>query len=277
MDTPATSPQHLEHLQAIERTYGIKVLLAVVTGSRMWGFAEENSDYDVRFVYRFADPVHYTSFEHIGQNYKDTIHWQTEDRQFDYTGWDLPKYLRHIAAHSMSVVEMTCSPLVLVNAAIDGNPGNFKETMTAHLEGYLNPACLHNAFRGMLLSKKCCGLETVKRALYSARLLLQLASLDRHSEPVSLASCTFLDLLEGSEWGMEDKALMRSLLEAKVKLGQGGEAPAKEIQQTLAKKMNEHRAAANANTDAIPGTSLDVDAKARANLRTILMKVASLF
>ena len=41
----------LEELRRIEDTENVKVLLAVESGSRAWGFASPDSDYDVRFIY----------------------------------------------------------------------------------------------------------------------------------------------------------------------------------------------------------------------------------
>ena len=41
----------LQRLKDIESKYDVKVLLAVESGSRAWGFASKDSDYDVRFVY----------------------------------------------------------------------------------------------------------------------------------------------------------------------------------------------------------------------------------
>lgn len=40
-----------ENLDAIETKYDVKILLAVESGSRAWGFASLDSDYDVRFIY----------------------------------------------------------------------------------------------------------------------------------------------------------------------------------------------------------------------------------
>ena len=38
-------------LQDIEKQQNVKILLAVESGSRAWGFASPDSDYDVRFIY----------------------------------------------------------------------------------------------------------------------------------------------------------------------------------------------------------------------------------
>ena len=44
----AAIQQELAH---IEREYNVRVLYAVESGSRAWGFASRDSDYDVRFIY----------------------------------------------------------------------------------------------------------------------------------------------------------------------------------------------------------------------------------
>jgi predicted nucleotidyltransferase len=41
----------LHRIRAAEKEHGVKVLLAVESGSRAWGFESPNSDYDVRFIY----------------------------------------------------------------------------------------------------------------------------------------------------------------------------------------------------------------------------------
>ena len=41
-----------EKLREIENEHNVKVLLAVESGSRAWGFASPDSDFDVRFIYK---------------------------------------------------------------------------------------------------------------------------------------------------------------------------------------------------------------------------------
>ncbi|MFO5695585.1 DNA polymerase beta superfamily protein, partial [Klebsiella pneumoniae] len=45
-------------LDRIEKKYGVKIIYACESGSRGWGFASTNSDYDVRFIY-VNHPSHY--------------------------------------------------------------------------------------------------------------------------------------------------------------------------------------------------------------------------
>ena len=50
-----------EYLTNVSETHKVNILYAAESGSRAWGFASDNSDYDIRFIY--ARPVaHYLSF-----------------------------------------------------------------------------------------------------------------------------------------------------------------------------------------------------------------------
>ena len=41
----------LRKLNEIEERENVRILMAVESGSRAWGFASQDSDYDVRFIY----------------------------------------------------------------------------------------------------------------------------------------------------------------------------------------------------------------------------------
>ena len=41
----------LEELRKIEEQENVKIIMAIESGSRAWGFALPDSDYDVRFIY----------------------------------------------------------------------------------------------------------------------------------------------------------------------------------------------------------------------------------
>lgn len=82
-----------QELDKIEKKFNIKILYAVESGSRGWGFSNENSDYDVRFIY--VRPLNdYLSIE----NKRDVIDiHDLGDRDYkydlDFSGWDITKTL----------------------------------------------------------------------------------------------------------------------------------------------------------------------------------------
>lgn len=75
-------------LKEIEQKENVKIIMAVESGSRAWGFASPDSDYDVRFVY-VRRPEDYLRLEKT----KDVIEWQLDD-VLDINGWDLKKALQ---------------------------------------------------------------------------------------------------------------------------------------------------------------------------------------
>ena len=48
-----------ERLSRIEQEHEVKILLAIESGSRAWGFASPDSDWDVRFIYVHREPWYF--------------------------------------------------------------------------------------------------------------------------------------------------------------------------------------------------------------------------
>ena len=94
------------HLLDIEREYGVKVLLAVESGSRAWGFESKNSDWDVRFIY-VHKPEWYLSVEEK----RDVIERMYED-DVDLAGWELRKALSLLRKSNPSILEWINSPKI---------------------------------------------------------------------------------------------------------------------------------------------------------------------
>lgn len=93
-------------LDALEVERGVRVLLAVESGSRAWGMASPDSDYDVRFVY----VRHVADYLRL-ENLRDTIEWKL-DETLDITGWDLAKFLRLLRGSNPTAYEWLSSPIV---------------------------------------------------------------------------------------------------------------------------------------------------------------------
>lgn len=93
-------------LDRTERDEGIKILYAVESGSRAWGFASTDSDWDVRFIY-LQRPEWYLSV----QSRPDFMQCLPSDL-LDIAGWELRKTLRLFARCNPSLLEWLHSPIV---------------------------------------------------------------------------------------------------------------------------------------------------------------------
>ena len=69
-------------LKNIQEKENIKIIFAVEIGSRAYGYASPNSDYDVRFIY-VRTAKDYLKLTNI----KDTI--EEKEEGLDIVGWDL--------------------------------------------------------------------------------------------------------------------------------------------------------------------------------------------
>ncbi len=94
-------------LDELERAEGVRVLYAVESGSRAWGFPSPDSDYDVRFVYVRELRDYLT----LRPRRKDTIEWVV-DETFDVCGWDLSKALQLAHKGNLFLFEWARSPVV---------------------------------------------------------------------------------------------------------------------------------------------------------------------
>ena len=96
----------IQKLAEIERTENIKILHAVESGSRAWGFPSPDSDYDVRFIY-VRNPEFYLKLEKT----RDVIELPIND-MLDINGWDLNKTLRLLHSSNPTLFEWMSSPVV---------------------------------------------------------------------------------------------------------------------------------------------------------------------
>ena len=96
----------MEKLAEIEKDEGIRILHAVESGSRAWGFPSPDSDYDVRFIYVRA-PEFYLKLEKT----RDVIELPIND-MLDINGWDLNKALRLLHSSNPTLFEWMSSPVI---------------------------------------------------------------------------------------------------------------------------------------------------------------------
>ena len=93
-------------LEEIEKQEHVKIILAIESGSRAWGFESADSDYDVRFIY-VREPEMYLRLDAV----RDVIEWQL-DEVFDISGWDIKKALQLLYKSNPTLFEWINSPIV---------------------------------------------------------------------------------------------------------------------------------------------------------------------
>ncbi|QEI04965.1 nucleotidyltransferase domain-containing protein [Pigmentiphaga aceris] len=100
----------LKHLAELETQHQVTVLFACESGSRGWGFASPDSDYDVRFVYVNRLPWYLTV-----DPGRDVIELPISG-ELDINGWDLRKALTLLRASNPTLLEWLRSPVVYQRA-----------------------------------------------------------------------------------------------------------------------------------------------------------------
>ena len=99
-------------LNDLEEEFNIEILYAVESGSRAWGYNNQYSDYDIRFIYRKPLEeyltIHPTRDVIDYQNLKD---WKF-DYPLDFSGWDIRKDLWLHFKSNPNLREWIDSPIV---------------------------------------------------------------------------------------------------------------------------------------------------------------------
>jgi len=93
-------------LKRIQKQHNIKVLYAVESGSRAWGFASTDSDWDVRFIY-IHRPEWYLSIDEKRDNIEEIL-----PNTIDLAGWELRKTLKLFRKSNPPLFEWLRSPLI---------------------------------------------------------------------------------------------------------------------------------------------------------------------
>ena len=163
-----------ETLRKIEKEHGVKVLYAAESGSRAWGFASPDSDFDVRFVYCRTEDSYL-----LLEQPRDVIELPIDDT-WDVSGWDLQKALRLLAKSNPSLYEWFRSPICYWDTG-------FSERIRPLFERYYSTRRLFFHYYSMAgnNARANSGSETVKpksyfyvlRPLLACRWILELGTL----------------------------------------------------------------------------------------------------
>lgn len=102
-------------LKGQEAERGCRILFAVESGSRAWGFASPDSDYDVRVIY--VRPLDW--YLGLEEGLADTWNAMLPD-ELDIAAWDLRKALRQFQKSNASFLEWLGSPIVYSDCGLIG-------------------------------------------------------------------------------------------------------------------------------------------------------------
>lgn len=127
-------------LEALRDSKGIRILMAVESGSRAWGFPSPDSDYDVRII--FVQKVE--DYLSIGQR-KDTIDY-FHGKLLDINGWDIRKALNLLRKSNATPFEWAQSPIVYEEV-----PG-FRQELLGLAHDFFQPYHTLNHYKGIALN-----------------------------------------------------------------------------------------------------------------------------
>ena len=98
------------YLNKLEQKYNITILYAVESGSRAWGFFNEKSDFDIRFIYKHNDLKEYL---HVNNKYEEVMIFK--DGVYDIVGWDIKKALWLHSKSNPSLYEWLNTDYIYIN------------------------------------------------------------------------------------------------------------------------------------------------------------------
>lgn len=200
-------------LDSIERDEDVRILFAVESGSRAWGFPSPDSDYDARFVYvRKAD--WYLSLAPG----RDVIELPIEG-DFDTNGWDIRKALNLLLKPNPVLLEWLSSPVrYRWNDSACAQLLAFAK-QTAHAR-----ACLHHylSVSRRLWNEFVEGREQVnlKKYFYILRPALCIAWI--REQPGQIPPMSLPDLMAGVELSGDFRASVQDLLALKARASEVG-------------------------------------------------------
>lgn len=200
-------------IREIEEKEQIRILHVIESGSRAWGFASPDSDYDVRFIY-----VRDQNFYLALQDQRDTIDWELND-VLDINGWDLKKVLQHIWKSNAVIYEWANSPVVYYTTE------EWKRIADILLDDYFSCKASMYHYYGTARKNYTDHLmkEQVKykKYFYVLRPILACRWIEAYHE----APPVLFDTMVQKVLPEKMRAVVDHLLEAKVKMAEGELAP----------------------------------------------------
>lgn len=214
-------------LSQIEQQKNIRIVYACESGSRAWGFASPDSDYDVRFIY--VRPLSdYLKVKAV----PDFLECELNE-VYDINGWDLKKFFKQLYKSNPVIFEWANSPIVYRESPE-------WERIKAVMKDYVLQVEMLHHYRGMAKSNVRSNFATsevvLKKYLYVLRPVLAcLWLMQKHTVPPTEFSKLVEEVLP-----VELKVSVDELLAVKMKSGEkekGERIP--QIDSFIETKLNE--------------------------------------
>jgi len=180
----------MRRLADTQRAEGVRIVLAIESGSRAWGFASPNSDFDVRFIY--ARPAQWYLAVDLEER-RDVIEYEITD-DIDLNGWDVRKALRLFWKSNPAFVEWIQSPIKYIEA---GGFAAGARSLLPHVYStvsgiyhYRNMAKTN--YRGYLRAE----MVPLKKYFYVLRPLLSVLWIERYGSAAPIEFAGLLHLIE---------------------------------------------------------------------------------
>ncbi|BCK75427.1 predicted nucleotidyltransferase [Acetobacter aceti NRIC 0242] len=223
---PAIRKEIDQKLFDIEREHAVRILFAVESGSRAWGFPSADSDYDVRFVY-----VHEEDWYLSLTPGRDVIE-QPVTEFWDINGWDIRKALNLLLKPNPVLVEWLSSPVhYRWSDAADQLVALGRKTgdSTAYLHHYLRLGSQQKHLAEMACAKT--GVTHYKRLFYALRPAMAIRWI--RMKPGVVPPMNFQELCAGVGLNAQEKTEIGRLLALKMKLGENALGPSVLVLDTL--------------------------------------------
>ena len=206
----------LRELRGIEAREDVRILFAVESGSRAWGFPSPDSDYDARFVY--ARPRDWYLSLEPG---RDVIELPI-DGELDINGWDIRKALNLLLKPNPVLLEWLSSPIRYLWDEITCQKLRNLAEQVAH-----GPACLHHYLHlgGRQWEVYIEGRDQVNLKKYFYIVRPALAVRWMRMRPETVPPMNFQDLVAGTDLNADLVQALDGLLLAKSRSREVGEAP----------------------------------------------------
>ncbi|MCP4442340.1 MAG: nucleotidyltransferase domain-containing protein [Aureispira sp.] len=178
-----------QKLKELEQKYNITILYSCESGSRAWGFASPDSDWDVRFIYSYPKD-YYLSID----SHEETLNFEIDENDLDLAGWEIRKVLRLFRSSNATPYEWLQSPIHYMERF------DFVNRLWQLRTEYFRPRATAHHYLGLTKKSHKTGLQgekfNIKKYFYVLRPLLAAWWIIEHKEAPPMEFVPLLALIK---------------------------------------------------------------------------------